>query len=490
MSGFKSGAILLFLSIPVLAYCAWQVQGVSRTDLMAASPPSDKGMPTKEQITAQLARAEKWSGDVRKLESVAFQFRAPGADDATADEDCTVLAKSIAARSSDLTDLDRFLSGVDSPAYTGSLKNKYQEWQASKVLLSKSEKVIEEWFTTPLTGIENSAAATGALSAFLKLVADYTSDSRFSDPTRAAAWKVRARVRVIEALADSAIGPYQKVIKLKLPLPTAAESADVKKALEAPPAIREHVKLLQTELTQAEDARLSLPGRILGDAKETIKLADEWAARERLLALFAEPNLFVEPAGAADWLAKVQVQFNRTSSGEERLRLQEKVQEFCETFVPTAVQLDDSVLLDGKPVPRAKIEVKYYPRPGAASERIKLTTMPAGLNEFNLTERYPGDTLVVYDASEYYPRQLQPTPLSQAAMSFLAARTELRSGTGAPKWSANSIEVLKNKCKTMAAEVNKLKMPGGKPENPRIWDRLQNLSEGAATNAPLFTKGQ
>src|SRR5437867_8660675 len=100
----------------------------------------------------------------------------------------------------------------------------------------------------------------------------------------------------MKALESVAEVPFARA--LELPLPLEADSADVRKALGTPRAIREQAKLLQAELTQADEMKLTLPTRVTADAKDALKRADEWAARERLLGLFAEPKLFGNPNGA------------------------------------------------------------------------------------------------------------------------------------------------------------------------------------------------
>ena len=191
---------------------------------------------------------------------------------------------------------------------------------------------------------------------------------------------------------------------------------------------------------QAEDAKLALPARVLAEVKAALKRADEWAARERLLALFAEPTLFTDAAGAADWLAKVNVQFDRTASSDEHALLRRKVQEFCEAFVPSAVLLDDAVLLDGKRVARSQVEVKYFPASGKGSMRAKLTADPdrKALNEFTVAEKYPGDsTLVLLGAAEHYPKQLKPTEQSKAAVLYLERAAKSEPGPRRPSGRQN-----------------------------------------------------
>src|SRR5262245_11729206 len=109
MSRLKSGALVLLLAIPFGLYIAWQVQSTARADIAAPEPPSEKGMPGKDQIAASKAKAEKWVGDVRRMSTVALQYRAPGAEDRVEDSACAAVVKSAAARSADLTDLEKFV---------------------------------------------------------------------------------------------------------------------------------------------------------------------------------------------------------------------------------------------------------------------------------------------------------------------------------------------------------------------------------------------
>jgi len=494
MGRLKSGVVLLLLAVPFALYAAWQVQGVSRADLIVSDPPSEKGLPGREQLAAARAKADKWSEDVRKAAAVTYQFRTPGPDDRAADDECYALARAAGARADELIDLEKFLSDTDDPVFVGALRTRYLEWRASKAELSKAGKAVENWFTTPLPAVDGPEPAAKAVAAFYSLVGEYTRDSRFSDPAKAAGWKVRGRCRVIEALADTARGPYDKVVARPLPLPSEADSPDVRKALGAPRAIREQVKLLQDELTQIEDAKLTVPARAAADARAAVKRADEWAARERLLALFAEPTLFTNPTGAADWLEKVKAQFDRTQSAEDRDLLRRKVQEFCEAFVPRAVELEDFVLIDGKRTRRADVEVEYFDAKGK-SHRVPLTNNPdpESLNEFTVARKFPGErTRVWVGATESFPNQLQPTKPSEAAVAFHEARKNVGSGPGMPKWTAKAIDELKIKCKPVSGEVNKLKIPGTKPDAPapEIWNRLENLSRGAEADRTLFEKGQ
>src|SRR5262245_42608037 len=124
MSRMKSGAILLLLMIPFGLYCVWQVQSVTSTDLSAAEPPSEKGLPDKDQLAAGKAKAEKWAGNVKRASDVAMQYRATTPEDAIEDGAAKAVANAAASRATDLTDLEKFLSDAENPAFVGTLKAK------------------------------------------------------------------------------------------------------------------------------------------------------------------------------------------------------------------------------------------------------------------------------------------------------------------------------------------------------------------------------
>ncbi|HEV3440360.1 MAG TPA: hypothetical protein VG122_23605, partial [Gemmata sp.] len=434
MSGLKSGVIVLLLAIPFFAYGSWQGLGASRVDLIVSEPPSDKGLPGKDQIAAAKAKIEKWVGDIRTVESVAFQFRQPGASDSVSDDDCKALIKSVAARSADLNDLDKFLSEVGSPKYEGALKSKYEEWQSSKEKLAKAAKAIDDWFLNAPTGIDSPESATAVVAGFQLFLNNYTTDSRFSDPTKVASWKVQCRVEVIKALENAAKEPYTKALKLPLPLPTESDSPDVKKALGAPRAIGEQVRLLKIELNQADDARLTLPSRVLADAKDAIRRADEWAAKEELLALFADPEPLKNPTKAGEWLAKVETQFAKTQTPTGRSLIRTKVQQFCAAFIPTAAKLDSLVMIKGEQFPRNGVTIDY----DSDAKTKHLSDNPSdpddpNPNEFNFKTRFLNPDRITWDNGNKFTGTfdvLQPTPKSLIARDFTLARAVVTS------WSA------------------------------------------------------
>src|SRR5262245_35099661 len=214
MAGLRNGVVLLVLAIPFGLYAAWQVRGVARADVLVPDAPPGRGLPNKDQLAAARGRAERWAGDVRKAAAVTLQVRAPGPEDAPADDDCAALARAAARRAADLTDLEQFLSGAEDPVYAGALRARYAEWQGGRASLAKAERAVEDWFTTPLPAVDGSDAAARAMNAFDQLVAAYTRDSRFSEVAKTAAWRVRARVRLVEALEAAAEAPYARALEM------------------------------------------------------------------------------------------------------------------------------------------------------------------------------------------------------------------------------------------------------------------------------------
>src|SRR5262249_10571888 len=70
MTRLKSGILVLLLAAPFALYAAYQAQSAVPADLIGNDAPSEKGLPAKEQLTAEAAKTEKWSGEVRKVSAV------------------------------------------------------------------------------------------------------------------------------------------------------------------------------------------------------------------------------------------------------------------------------------------------------------------------------------------------------------------------------------------------------------------------------------
>ncbi len=496
MSGLKSGMIVLLLAVPFVVYGVFQVQAAAQSDLIADDPPSDKGLPTKEQLAAAKIKAEKWAGDVREVSAVALQFRAAVAVDPAADKECTALAKLVAARSADLTDLEKFLSGVDRPVYVGGLKDRYTEWQANKAKLAKAEDAIDNWLKGALPGtMDSAAAANQAMKGFADLVADYKRDSKFADAGKADAWQVEARVKVIRSLEEAAKKPYAAVLELPLPLPSAVKNKLVEQALGAPAAIREQARMLRDDLSRAEERKAVSP-RVEKLAREILAVADEWAAKEELLGLFADPELFTDPNKAAEWLPKVQTQLNKTQTDAGRELIRKKVQQFCDAYIPRVTRLDEVVLIQGKAEPRNGVTIEY----DSDAKVQPLTDRLERLNEFTFPTAFKNFDRIVWAGGNKFTgtkSALQPTPKSVAAREFTLARATVTT------WSSATVNQLKMKCEGEGEAVKQQErrdqtdeLVGTAPDeaggtawtkqNTKIWTRLSALSAAMAKYPALF----
>ncbi len=503
MTRMKSGAILLLLAIPFALYLAWQVQAATRPQLVGTSAPSEKGLPSKEQLTASVAQTEKWASDVQRVGTVAFQYRQPGASDATDCTDCTATTKAVAARSADLIDLETFLADRDSPTFTGTLQARYTGWLQSRKELDKASDAIETWLRNPLpNAIDGGPAATQALGAFDSLVTAYRKDSKFANSSRVTAWRMAARVKVIEALEEAGRKPYEEVLALPLPLPNGKENKVVERAVSIPAAIRDQARQLDTELRQAENERQELPEFVTKAASATLRRADEWAAKEELIGLFADPELLTDPLKAGQWLPRIQEQYNRTQSRESRDMIRKKVQQFCTAYVPKALRLDDRVLIKGNEVMRAGVTIVY----DSDAKSQPLTDHPNRLNEFNFLTafKYP-DQIVWANGGKYAgvkdSANLQPTLASHVARDYSAARTAVTI------WTQEAVQSLKKICEGDAAPVQQERrkhadqLVGAEPapdlktpepqsawtrDNTRLWTRLATLEAAMNKHPGLF----
>ncbi|MCE9560470.1 MAG: hypothetical protein K8U57_00300 [Planctomycetes bacterium] len=503
MSRLQSGGLVLLLAIPFALYIVWQVQAGARADFASPSPPTEKGLPDSKKLTETKAKTEKWANDVRQASAVALQYRAPGPEDKSDDADCTALAKAAAVRAGNLNDLEKFLSGVDSPTYVGSLKTKYAEWQLSKVKLAEAQTAIETWLRSSLpVAVETHATATQTMKSFEELITAYQTSSKFADSSKASTWHVEARVKVLEALESTSQRPYEEVLALPLPFPK--DSKLVEKAVGAPSAIREQVKLLESELVLVEADKRHIPEHVTKAANSVIRRADEWSAKEELLALFADPELFTDPNKATEWLPKVQAQFNKTQTESGRELIRKKVQQFCDAYIPKAAKLDAKVLFRDKEEPRGTLKAVYQIANQDAVER-NLTDHPSTLNEFNFSDLYPDFDRIRSPNRTGGKDSLKPTLASIAAREFTVARATVTT------WTPATINQLKKKCEGEVATVQQkrreqldsltgtesVRDPLGSapnsawtPQNSRIWTRLTALSNAMEKSPGLFESGK
>lgn len=486
MRALKSGGLLLILAIPMALYVAWQVNGVVRTDLVLSDPPVDRGA-TKEQLAAQRAKAAAWAGEVRKAAAVVQQYRPAGAEDASPDPDASAVVKASAARAADLNDLDLFLSEIERPAFAGKLKGLYQQWTDERKDLKRDAEAVATWLAKP-PAVGKAADATAAADALRALVQTYAGRSRFSDKAKAARWRVEGRLAVVNALTALADTQYQAAVRVKLPLEPGDNA--VKTAVDAHRALKAQIAALTVDVKQAEEDKVTLDAATRTAAETKGAVADECAAREELLTVFARDDLFTNAAGAAPWLKQVAAQYRRTKDEKVRALIREKVQEFCDAFVPLTARLDDKVLIKGKEAPRKEVVVKYQVViDGKDTVKREPLGELDGVNEFNLAAKRPGkNTFAVFSGAEEYPRDLTPTALSAAAVAYNAERKKVADVINAPRWTANSVEQLKKKCEAQKELVDLLQTPDGASTGkaPKIWTRLTGLAAGMAACADLF----
>jgi hypothetical protein len=482
MSGLKGGALLLVLGIPLAGYCALQGKAVARTEVVASEPP-DRG-PTKEQLDAGRAKSAALLADVRKAAEVAQQFgtSAPGGATAPA---AAAVAKAAAARSADLTDFDLFLADTERPNFTGRLKGQYEKWAAERRELRRDERAITDWLARA-PEIASAADAAKAAKEAEALIDQYATRSRFSDTAKAAVWRVLARLVVADGLGALADAQYRAAVRQKLPLkpndPSAATLRALKRAIDD----------LNAAAKSAEgNGRLDAALRAAVTAKGAA--ADECAAREELLSLLAKDDLFSDPEGAAPWLKQVAAKYARTKGEADRALIRQKVQEFCEAFVPREARLDDRVLFDGKEVERKDVVVRYQLGAGGKVMRKPLSGELDGANEFNLAAMHPGQgTWAEYMGSQAEPPSLKPTELSKAAALYNGERKKLSDGTRGAKWTAKSVGQLKKACEAQKERVEELEVPGGGSRGKplKIWTRLTGVAEGLAAHPELVGAGQ
>jgi hypothetical protein len=492
MSGVKSSGLLLILSVPFALYIAWQVQSVARSGLLSASVPADKGA-TPESLATARTKATTHATEARKAVAVSWQYRAANTEDASNDPVVTGVTRAATARAADLTDLDKFLSGIEKPEFTSKLKPRYDEWMVGQAKLRTDAQAVTDWLARPLK-ITSVPEAEKAVTELTTLTNQYIARSRFADKSKATLWRLRGRLAVIDSLTTLADSQYQTAIRVKLPLDVNAGTT----AVSTLRALREQIAALRAELKQADEDRITLDATFRATIEDKGLVADDFAAREELLSLFAKPDLFTNATGATAWLKLVVAQFAKTKDEKVRGLIREKVQEFCDAFIPLVVDLDDDVLLRGKPEPRKGILISFEPTLGAKAISKPLVRSADGFNEFEIAKKAPGfNALVRAGGGEYELATLKPTPLSKLAVAYNLERKKLSDVT-APRWTPKSLEELKMMCEMQKELVDQLKVPGEpkkdaktEPETEqKIATRLLGLAAGMNACKELFETGR
>lgn len=497
MSKLKSGAILLLLAIPFVLYILWQVQGVTRADLSAAEPPAEKNLPDKEKLEKTKLRTDKWVGDIHKASGMVLQYRQSDGNDPL-DDDCRALTKASAKRSAPLTNLRSLLDDAKNPQFVGDTKGLFQDWHDQNKSLREAEGDVRRWLDDRLPTIDGPTAADTAYRAFdAKLVKYTAADSPFKNRALVVGWKVQARGEIVKALAEAARKPYEAAIQLPLPLPSEADNKDVRTAVGALREMKEQIRRLEKEVTQAKAEGLILADDVQAARKAALRASEEWAARDELLSLYADRSLFTDPDKAGEWLTRVKVQYDRTQDDgrtDGRAEIRKKVQQFCAAYIPPVAKLDDKVMLRDKAYPRNAIKLEYT----SVEKEQLLTHHPETLNEFNYKTKIQGLDRIRYDSSSTgVNTPIVPTQKSTLAYGYTEARKDVKT------WTLEGVRELKKKCgaklpgvekEMLAAEMDSLEglnMPGETGTawtrgNTRIWSRLAALEAGMAENEDLF----
>ena len=481
MSGWKGGGLLLILAAPLAFYAAWQVKGVVRADMVVSDVPPDRGG-TKEQLAATKAKAAAWAGDVRKASGVALQYRQKEAADATGDPVAAEAVSAAAARAANLTDLDLFLNDVKKPEFIGKLKGNYVDWKQEADQTHATGRALADWLARPVA-VNAAADADGRMRELEGLIGDYLKTG-FARPDLAAQSRVRGRLKVVEQLAARADNDYPNA--LKVPLPLKSGDNDLKSTLATLVALKAQVAALAGDVEQAGTDKADLAA-YRADIERLKSAAAKAGSREKLLALFAQDKLFTDPTGATAWLQDVAALY-RQATFEDKRQIRKKVQEFCEAFIPAVARLDDRVLIGTASLPRDMVQIKY--RKDGKNTTAPLSADPTGLTEFNVTMTYPKDTTFVLSPSEGYLETLKPTELSVVADFYNKVRRAVPPGAGGLKWTAKTVEDLKNKCEKERKMVDQLKLLRKKDETApddeaKIFARLEGLLEGLKANPEL-----
>lgn len=477
----KGGMLLLLLGIPFALYAAWQVNGAAHIDAGAPDAPADKTA-SKEQLAAASAKATAWSGEARKAVEVSWQYRAAGPADASADAKVTDVVKAASARAANLHDLDRFLSDIEKPKFTGDprMQARYAEWTAEQASLRTDAQAVTEWLALP-PKITSTEDADKAMVAVVKLIDAYVARSRFADKRKATVWRLRARLAVVKALTTLDGVQYKLAIERTLPL----KPDDATAARDTLRGLKEQIAKLGADLKQAADDGAELADDDRKAAAGYVATAGEYPAREELLELFATPGLFTNANGAAPWLKLVAEQYMKTKDAKVQALIRKKVQEFADEFIPLVASLDDRVLVQNAPVPRKTITIKFEEKLGGAVTTKKLSDEVNGFNEFEIARKPPGFNQRVSDgAKEYGLNALKPTTLSEAAVAFNAARAKLTNRTTVPRWTAETVAELKKACELQKDLVDQLRQPDG--TGPKIATRVAGLVEGMKACKELF----
>jgi hypothetical protein len=478
MKSLTGGALLLVLGVPLALYAALAVKSVARADLVGGDPPADRGA-NKDALAKARAGAASWLGEVRKATTVAGQYRTASAEDDSREPPVSAAIRAASNRAQNLSNADQFLSNIPNPKFEGPLAETFNTLHAGRAKLPDDERAVRAWLDNK-PAIKSAGDAKRAMLRANELISQYSGRTQFADAAKAAKWRAEARLYVATALAKHTDEQYAATMKIPLPL-APSDSVATRDALDT---LAEQVRELEKEASAAATAGGPLERAEFDEVERLKPVRKEIDARKNLLDVFAQENLFETPDGAAQWLQRVSAQYRGTTEVGTRELIRTKVQEFCEVFLAPAARLDDDVLFKGKAVPRAQVQVKYRPRPGAVAEFDKLSNAPNGLNEFTAAKQFPGEgTYFVYKGNDEYLKDFEATDVSKAAVAYNAARAKVAGPPGRAKWTANSLAELKKACEDQKELLDQLKVGNSVPQ---LRKRLDGLTEGARSNPHLF----
>jgi hypothetical protein len=468
--------MLLVLAIPLLLYAVWSARGVARPDMVMSDAPPDRGA-TKDQLAQSKARAAAWAGDVRKAAWVAQQYRAKDGNDAVGDKAAAETIKAADDRAAYFNDLDQFLSGTKEPNYKSSLAKQFVGWGNGMQETDKAKQAVLAWLATPVQ-LASAADADARMRELEGLLADYDKTA-FARRELSAVWRVRGRLKVVEQLAARADREYPEALAVSLPLKSGGNKLTAARDTFA--ALKRHADALAGDEERAAEDKADLSA-FRNDIDRLKGLAAGAVGRGKLLDLFADEKVYADPTAAAGWLKEVAGLYADAATGDKP-KIAKKVQEFCEAFVPATARLDDDVLIAGKKVLRSAVSVRY--RKDGAAVKEPLSADPAGLNEFTAPKLHDPKTTFVLSPNENFLEELGPTELSKVAQLYNEAR-----GAAGERWTAKTVEELKNKCdaqKNLVDQLKALEKMGEKPprDAARLFTRLESLLAGLRANPAL-----
>jgi len=459
MSPLTKRMIMIGLWIPFAAYAAREWTGtVGRS--AGSMPVSQK--PDRDK--AAKAKAEKkYKADVARDEvqaSVSF----------TSVKNKSDYKEALTEREWAMKNAQPFFDGAnfrDKPTFGGEHAMRFEPLFEQVKKLVDCEKEFEKWYKRDVKPPLASALRElddDILKPFSDNKAPQDMSSKYS---------LRGRYRVLDEIAKQLAKDYDKRLSESKMLP-------VSRSDEILPKIEAVLKL------HAECNGIDAPSVKLDTGRDE----QDWKARLELLNLFAKNPVSLTPPESTEWFDDVNKYYGHLKDAATKRLIREKVQQFCGQYVPDRLALDEYILVDGKPMKREEMKVRYK-ADGKFLDLYRLSTDPKGLNERNAEkappDAPPGTLLNTYvrGANSYPPDDVKATPLSAAAFDYFKARQDVpgngwnrktmlllfdKAGPAAP----GSEHIWNNLSRLMVADLYK------------VYDRLKIVEEAIKTYTALF----